>query len=74
MTSVHTLIGAVVCILCGAGLAYLQPSQPWGGILITAGTGLLGASAVSAKNTADKEKRRADDLFEQTQSMTRKNR
>lgn len=68
MTSLHTLIGAIACILCGALLAYAQPAQPWGGILITAGTGLLGASAMTAKKTAEKEKRRADDLFEQTQT------
>lgn len=68
MTSLHTLIGAIACILCGALLAYAQPAQPWGGILITAGTGLLGASAMAAKNKAAKETKRADDLFEQTQA------
>lgn len=76
--STNTLILSIVAIVCGATLAYLQPNNPIGAVLVAAGAGALGVSNINARAAAEKEKakaaderKRADDAFEQTQTLTR---
>lgn len=76
MSSTHVLIGAIVLVVVGAVLSYLQPGDPAAGALIAAGTAMLTGAAVAsrtqaaaARQEAEHERQRADEAVSQTQTL-----
>ena len=75
MSSSHVFWLALACIVTGAVVHVLQPDGPIALLLVGAGTAAFGGSTVLAKREAkvetDKANRRADEAFEQTQTLRR---
>ena len=71
MAGIHILVLSVVCIIAGVVLSILRLGDASAIMLVTAGTGSLATSVVSARSKAAASAKRELEAMEETQVLRR---